>query len=101
MANWTSVKLSDLMRQKTLRMDAKYWIQKALLKKRKKELEKKKAWALVSEPKDWISESQDIGGTASETRGQVETDSDLAKLEPWSKRWWFVSDQLNRPTANW
>ena len=34
------------MRQKTLRMDAKYWIQKALLKKRKKELEKKKkAWA--------------------------------------------------------
>ena len=45
MANWTSVKLSDLMRQKTLRMDAKYWIQKALLKKRKKELEKKKAWA--------------------------------------------------------
>jgi len=45
MVNWTSVKLSDLMRQKTLRMDAKYWIQKALLKKRKKELEKKKAWA--------------------------------------------------------
>ena len=38
MVNWTSVKLSDLMRQKTLRMDAKYWIQKALLKKRKKEL---------------------------------------------------------------
>ena len=36
MANWTSVKLSDLMRQKTLRMDAKYWVQKALLKKRKK-----------------------------------------------------------------
>jgi len=26
---------------------------------------------LVSEPKDWISESQDIGGTASETRGQA------------------------------
>ena len=47
MANWTSVKLSDLMRQKTLRMDAKYWIQKALLKKRKKELEKKKAWAEI------------------------------------------------------
>ena len=42
MANWTSVKLSDLMRQKNLRMDAKYWIQKALLKQRKKELEKKK-----------------------------------------------------------
>jgi len=42
MVNWTSVKLSDLMHQKTLRMDAKYWIQKALLKKRKKELEKKK-----------------------------------------------------------
>jgi len=42
MVNWTSVKMSDLMRQKTLRMDAKYWIQKALLKKRKKELEKKK-----------------------------------------------------------
>ena len=38
MVNWTSVKLSDLMRQKTLRMDAKYWIQKALLKKRKKEI---------------------------------------------------------------
>ena len=47
MANWTNVKLSDLMRQKTLRMDAKYWIQKALLKKRKKELEKKKAWAEI------------------------------------------------------
>ena len=78
MANWTSVKLSDLMRQKTLRMDAKYWIQKALLKKRKKELEKKKAWALVSEPKDWISESQDIGGTASETRGQANTIHKLA-----------------------
>ena len=39
MANWTSVKLSDLMHQKTLRMDAKYWIQKSLLKKRKKEWE--------------------------------------------------------------
>ena len=37
MVNWTSVKLSDLMRQKTLRMDAKYWIQKALLKKKKKD----------------------------------------------------------------
>ena len=41
--------MSDLMRQKTLRMDAKYWIQKALLKKRKKELEKKKAWAGISD----------------------------------------------------
>jgi len=51
MANWTSVKLSDLMRQKTLRMDAKYWIQKALLKKRKKELEKKKAWAGIRWPR--------------------------------------------------
>jgi len=42
MVDWTSIKLSDLMRQKTQRMDAKYWIQKSLLKKRKKELEKKK-----------------------------------------------------------
>jgi len=39
---WTSIKLSDLMRQKSMRLDARYWIQKALLKKRKKELEKKK-----------------------------------------------------------
>ena len=51
MANWTSVKLSDLMRQKTLRMDAKYWIQKALLKKRKKELEKKKTWPGIRWPR--------------------------------------------------
>jgi len=39
---WTSIKLSDLMRQKSMRLDARYWVQKALLKKRKKELEKKK-----------------------------------------------------------
>ena len=39
---WTSIKLSDLMRQKFMRLDARYWVQKALLKKRKKELEKKK-----------------------------------------------------------
>ena len=30
------------MRQKSMRLDARYWVQKALLKKRKKELEKKK-----------------------------------------------------------
>ena len=55
MANWTSVKLSDLMRQKTLRMDAKYWIQKALLKKRKKELEKRRniMWRKTIEWLDW------------------------------------------------
>ena len=39
---WTSIKLSDLMRQKSMRLDVRYWVQKALLKKRKKELEKKK-----------------------------------------------------------
>ena len=37
MANWTSVKMSDLNKHKYMRMDAKYWILKALLKKRKKE----------------------------------------------------------------
>ncbi len=42
MVNWTSIKMSDLNKHRYTRMDAKYWIQKALLKKRKKELEKKK-----------------------------------------------------------
>jgi len=32
---WTTVKMSELMRQKSLRMDPKYWIKKKL-KKRKK-----------------------------------------------------------------
>jgi len=40
MVNWTSIKMSDLNKHRYMRMDAKYWIQKALLKKRKKELEK-------------------------------------------------------------
>ena len=42
MVEWTSIKMSDLNKHRYMRMDAKYWIQKALLKKRKKELEKKK-----------------------------------------------------------
>jgi len=42
MINWTSIKLSDLNKHRYARIDAKSWIQKALLKKRKKELEKKK-----------------------------------------------------------
>jgi len=33
--NWTTIKMSELMRQKTLRMDPKYWI-KRKLKRRKK-----------------------------------------------------------------
>ena len=42
MANWTTVKIKDIMEHPTMRLDAKYWVQKALLKQRKKELEKKK-----------------------------------------------------------
>jgi len=42
MVNWTSIKMSDLNKHRYMQMDAKYWIQKALLKKKKKEKEKKK-----------------------------------------------------------
>ena len=36
MINWTSVKLSDLNKHRYTRLDAKYWIQKSLLKKKRK-----------------------------------------------------------------
>ena len=36
MVNWTSIKMSDLNKHRYTRMDAKFWIQKALLKKKKK-----------------------------------------------------------------
>ena len=71
MVNWTSIKMSDLMRQKTLRMDAKYWIQKALLKKRKKELEKKKAWAGICSMHS--ANLWEIGVMARQIPGQANT----------------------------
>jgi len=43
--NWTTVKLSELMRQKTLRMDPKYW-----LKKKKKNKKSHKPQASSSKP---------------------------------------------------
>ena len=43
---WTTVKLSEIKEHPTMRLDAQYWIQKALLKKKKKELEKKKKHSL-------------------------------------------------------
>jgi len=36
MVEWTSIKMSDLNKHRYNRIDAKYWIQKALLKKKKK-----------------------------------------------------------------
>ena len=41
-----TLKISEIKEHPTMRLDAKYWIQKALLKKKKKELEKKKKHSL-------------------------------------------------------
>jgi hypothetical protein len=61
--DWTTIKMSELMRQKTRRMDAGYWIKKKITSKKKATSPKRQASSSKDQAprKKGLDRSRDLG----------------------------------------